>query len=846
MLRFVPPMPLARKGPRSRRLGRLSSLAAVALVLSATLGPASTRAADGQPPVMEAAVLLEGHARVGSWMAIQVHLRNDGPAIVGELRLAGGAQGRTRFGTPVDLPPNSDKVYWLYAQPPAFGGSLDVSLVTAGQTILTRPVAFTVHDTSQLVIGVIAEQPQGIVPRLDLLPSPNGTRPAIIPLGLEDLPERVEAWATLDRLIWQDVDSSQLATGQIAALRGWLAGGGRLVIAGGTAGGSILSGFPDDVLPFRPTGTTDVSPDGLTSLLGEIPADAADVPALSGPLTRGRPLATVGELVVAADTDYGSGGVTILGFDPAHGWIAEQEAVESLWRRFLPARAAGPVITGDDGQLVNAVSQLPALALPPIGGLLALLVGYILLIGPINYLVLRKLDRREWAWITMPILIVVFAAGAYGFGAALRGLDVIVNEVAVVRGAPDATEGTAQVYLGVFSPSRGTYQVEVAGGALLTSTLSGDFVGGNAGALDVLQGDPARIRDLVVGFGSLRTVRAETAATVPRIRTDLRLEAGKLVGTVTNASDQTLEKPAIVLGGSVVVLKDLAPGSSQEVSLAVRANPFGQSLSDRILGTVFFGDPSRTNDSTQRSIVRHAVIDQLTFDPMFGGSTGRLAAEGPVLLTWGTGEVLDVRISDQEPRRTGNVLYYIPLTMSVQGPTVFDADLIRSSLVETDANFFNQEPFGINMALGTATLAYRPTAFEGSLTTSKVIVAMNFGEAGIPNQTAPLQPADPQPCRDEPSDPDDCIDPEPIDCDPNVENCFNQGFEGIPEVELFDRTEGGHWVRMGQMDVGRAYDVADPDRYVDPGSGTLLVRFVNDFQEGIGFNFQVRIEGDVR
>ena len=43
---------------------------------------------------------------------------------------------------------------------------------------------------------------------------------------------------------------------------------------------------------------------------------------------------------------------------------------------------------------MNAVSQLPALALPPIGGLLALLLGYILLIGPINYLVLRRLYRR--------------------------------------------------------------------------------------------------------------------------------------------------------------------------------------------------------------------------------------------------------------------------------------------------------------------------------------------------------------------------------------------------------------------------------------------------------------------
>jgi hypothetical protein len=808
--------------------------------------PLTASAADADAPVMEAAVLLEGHGRVGSWIAIQVHLRNGGPAVVGELRLSAGAQGKTRFGTPVDLPPQSDKIYLLYAQPPAFGGSLDVSLVAGDRTIATNEVAFTVHDATQLVVGVVAERPQGIVPRMDLLPAPNGTRPAIVPLGVEDLPERVEAWATLDRLVWQDVDSSQLSSPQLAAMRGWLAGGGRLVVAAGTAGPSVLSGFPDEILPYRPTGTTDVTPDSLTALLGGVPAGAADVPALSGDLARGRPLATVGDLAIAAEAGYGSGQVTLLGVDPSTGWIAEQDAVESLWRRFLPPRSTGPVVTGDDSQLVNAVSQLPALALPPIGGLLALLVGYILLIGPINYLVLRKLDRREWAWVTMPILILVFAAGAYGFGAALRGLDVIVNEVAVVRGAPDTTEGTAQVYLGVFSPSRGTYQVEVPGGALLSPTLAGDFVGGNTGALDVLQGDPARIRDLVVGFGSLRTVRAETAAAVPRIQTDLRLDGGTLKGTIRNLSNETLEKPAIVLGGSVVVLKDLTPNSSQEVSLAVRSNPFGQSMSDRILGTVFFGDPTRTSDSTQRSIVRHAVIDQLTFDPNFGGPTGRLLAEGPVLLAWGTSQVLDVRISGQLPRRTGNVLYYVPLTMGVRGQTVFDADLIRSSLVETDANFFNdQGPFGINMALGSATLAYRPVAFEGSVTPSKVVVGMNFGDTGLGNPSGTLRPAVPQPCRGAADDPANCVEPEPNDCNPNTEDCFSQGFEGLPEVDLFDRSAGGRWVRMETLKPGSSYELADPERYVDPGSGTLLVRFVNDFQDGIGFNFQVRIEGAV-
>ena len=94
----------------------------------------------------------------------------------------------------------------------------------------------------------------------------------------------------------------------------------------------------------------------------------------------------------------------------------------------------------------------------------------------------------------MPLLIVVFAVGAYGFGSLLRGSEVIVNEIAIVRGAPGATDGSAQVYLGVFSPSRQAYQLSVPGGALLSSPISGDASSGSANALslDVVQGDPAQ------------------------------------------------------------------------------------------------------------------------------------------------------------------------------------------------------------------------------------------------------------------------------------------------------------------------------------------------------------------
>ena len=68
----------------------------------------------------------------------------------------------------------------------------------------------------------------------------------------------------------------------------------------------------------------------------------------------------------------------------------------------------------------------------------------------------------------------------------------------------------------------------------------------------MLQGDPSRVRDLSVGFGSLRTIRAEASTTAPKVSASLRLDEGRIRGTVTNDSDQTLIAPALVLGSSAV------------------------------------------------------------------------------------------------------------------------------------------------------------------------------------------------------------------------------------------------------------------------------------------------------
>ena len=810
----------------SRTLGsRIAGLLATIAVLAATLlvPVASASAADGL--TMDARALLQGHVRAGSWFAIAIDLANAGPTVTGELRIAGGVESRTRFGTPVELATGSRKQYLLYALPPLFGGNMTVELVSDGQVVAKSPVAIALHDQSQLVVGLMAENPARLVGELDLLSNQNGIAPVIVPLTAADLPERVQAWAPLDRLVWQDVDAGSLTPAQLAALRTWIAGGGRLVIVGGTAAADSLSAFPDDLLPYRPTGVVDVDPAVLQPLLGPPPEAAAPLTALAGDAGSGRVLATSGDRVIAADIAFGSGSVTLLGFDPATSWIAEGDAIDvPLWRRLLPPRSGGTVALVDDQTIVSAVGNLPSLALPPIGALLVLLAGYIVLVGPVNYLVLKWLDRREWAWVTVPVLIAVFTVGSFGIGALLRGSDVILNEIAIVRGAPGTDAAVAQSYLGIFSPSRATYQLRVAGDALLALPMNGDMFGGTTAQLDVLQGDPSRVRDLSVGFGSLRTIRAEASTTAPKVSASLRLDEGRIRGTVTNDSDQTLIAPALVLGSSAVKLADIPAGKSADVDLRLTANGFnGQALSDTVVGP-YDWDGGPMDETQQRNLIRRAVIDQLSFDPNTGVS-GVLPGDSPTLLAWGNEPVVDAELEGAEVRHEANVLYEVPLPYAIHGRNTFGGDLLRSNPIDVSANFFSKDPWSINFGIGEVTMAYQPLPFEGSLTPERVVMAMGFGgDIGSLDGNHPMLQ-------------------EQERCDPAADGCV-QPQDGLPEIEALD-VRTGEWVQFAHMTGGQEYELENAARWVDPTTGQVQLKFVNERQDGIGFQFQVEITGSV-
>src|SRR3989304_6199672 len=222
-------------------------------------------------------------------------------------------------------------------------------------------------------------------------------------------------------------------------------------------------------------------------------------------------------------------------------------------------------------------------------------------------------------------------------------------------GARAGVAGSAEVSVGVSPPPRRTFDVKVAGGALLSNPISLQQQGAFGQPLDILLGDPARLRGYEVNFGVLRGFRAETALPTPKIEAKLELATDRVRGTVTNDSDEKTEAAAGVFGGSLVRLGDLVPGQTVSVAPALGAsNVFGLPLGERLLGSQSGGgDPA-----SRITLTRRTVIDQLTaYTGKFSTLVGTIGGDGAMLVGWRTAPTLAGDVGGQQGAQAGEAGY---------------------------------------------------------------------------------------------------------------------------------------------------------------------------------------------
>jgi len=662
-------------------------------------------AAAGEAPSMKVRAAYDGTFKYGEWLPMMVEIENPGGDLETELRVAVANQNYSVvFAVPVSLPAGAHKLVPLYALPNNYSHQLEVRLVSKdGETLLaSEKVKVSPQANITFLVGILANAGQrgaiSLLNGIELISTQ--TRPIeLTDLTVGDLPERPEGLDSLDMLVLNDVDTSQLSQEQATALQSWVRKGGRLVIGGGAGTGRTLAGLPEALQPVRLEGALELE----TSALGGLAEFAgAGRPDMSGKFLVAR-VAPQEARILAGDQaqplvierSLNRGTIDFVALDlataPFEGWSGTM----GFWQKLVEPGAAYPEGMPVDmslrqmrsGSFYGALTNIPTLDLPSLGALSALLLAYIVLVGPVNYLVLRRMHRLHLAWVTIPLLTLLFAGGAFGIGYALRGTDLILNKIAIVETQP---EGPAQVttYIGLFSPRRQSYQIEVRGAGLISPGEQYYNVGTAQPEMVFVQGEPSLVRGLAVNQWSMQSFQSEgTWDGFGTLSGDLRLKGDILTGTVRNDTPYPLKEVVIAINRRFQKLGNLAPGQEAQVDLGLAE--LNRDWNGMNLSYKLYMDPPSKSQMTREEMMKTSVIDNV----IEGGpwaATNTASGQGrrlrsAVVFGWTDQAPPEVGVRGQLASQVATALAYtlLPLQLPEQGRLDITPGLLTGRLVET-------------------------------------------------------------------------------------------------------------------------------------------------------------------
>lgn len=633
-----------------------------------------------------------GSYRIGTWLPVTVVVHNQRADMTASLRVS-ASRGGAQYGATLDLPNGARKSVTIYALISTFTRRLTVRLMAGDQQLAQQQLTVDPHSSSDRLIGLVAEQADSI-----RLPKELDDHSKLIGVSLapRDLPERAVGLSSFDALLLDDVATNELGEGQRTALREWVARGGQLIISGGAGVERTLAGLPDDLRPVIVGALQTVS---AASVLPGMPGGAQDVtlveatPADSSTAV-GRATSEQEEPPLLIERPLGRGVVsfaTLALHEPA---LAAWPQATSFWSTMLQPRATLPPGFGPsdlspdqmtEGNIASMLTRLPALNLPSLTQLGWLLLTYIILVGPMTFLVLRRLDRQALGWIVVPIITVVFVGAAYGLGYAQRGGDVVLNQISVVEPL-DAHNARVRSFVGLFSPARRSYKLNLSGDVLVrpvslqgpwdTSEQDGVFEGQSASALDVPQ-------------WSMRALVADGVQPFAELRAELQLDGDQLSGEVINGTGQQLRDVVVVQDIHVVHVGDMSPGERRTIAFTDTSEAASQNLRNKLGNTslsmiIYHEQFEAMNAKGGMPLSPELQLRQGLLDSMYAaGPAQRNAA--PLLIAWADTPPLNVSLSEQRVERQQLTMITLEPQLRVKpGQVTLDQGWLQRDLVIDD------------------------------------------------------------------------------------------------------------------------------------------------------------------
>jgi hypothetical protein len=353
--------------------------------------------------------------------------------------------------------------------------------------------------------------------------------------------------------------------------------------------------------------------------------------------------------------------------EPMRTWIGN----DSLWPKVLsftpPTQGAGTQLS--QREISRALSNIPSLDVPSVLLVVAFLFLYIAIVGPLNFLILKLVDKRALAWITVPALILLFGCMAYVSGFVMRGREVIVSEVSIVRALPESGMLKVDSFVGLYSPTRRPYDVRLADDVLVHRLENSSYApSSNAREpLTVEQGPPTYLRRLEVDIGAMRDFVMYSIRPGPAIEAHLTLDHTPgnryhVEGTIANHGSLDLEHCALVWNYEPIEIPDLPAGATTQVAVDFQSSstipPY--QFADELLGRSSVGGKERRERERKR-----AILNSLFYSSSRSGyvqSQGLMS--GLSLLGWANTSPLQIDVEKTPSTANVTVLLIAPLPTS--------------------------------------------------------------------------------------------------------------------------------------------------------------------------------------
>jgi len=620
-------MPSKKHGLRYSKaihMGRKACLVFISLIVALlTLSTPASATSKVETLDLQVAIGFNAVVKPSAWMPVIVTLTNNGKSdFSGSIAVeayngssSGIGQNMTpqSFSTPIKIAQDQRLEKTLYVPfntDPLLPDGIMVKLVDEhNQIVRALTKMITVPDGGSITIGILSDQHTGFDALKNLNLPTQQTPVSFTFLNAKNLPTQTTVLNNFDVIVLDNFTTSSLGTDQINALHTWVNEGGALIEMGGASWQRTLAPLPATIRPVSlggtvklPTGTRlfpqespSLAPQGKTEPKNDVLPIAAtasmattrnDTTNYSSIIT----LTSYNDIPLFVQARQGKGNICYLAIDPADTTLATWIKKSNLWAQLLTHTLGDRLLIASgsqkynngQGQLLTRGGVLPALdpnfSFAPLTFLL-LLLGYVVFLGPIRLLLLKRLKYPTWSWRIILSGMVIFTLISYGIAFYQKSASLTNNSMSIMQLNESGSEAHVTTYMGVFVPNKGNFNIHVPGTnqvlAVTDPELAINIYGANmdAGASISYEEHETNINLETADTWTYHPMVIEQDRHVAGgVDAQLKLQGENLTGTITNHLTTAINDMYVLMPHSFVAIGHLDAGQKRSLVLPVQTN----------------------------------------------------------------------------------------------------------------------------------------------------------------------------------------------------------------------------------------------------------------------------------